>query len=335
MTISKGNQEAKNASVDNEELEKVKVMQPSNDHVKDVFDIVKSDSTFKDVGGLDDLKEELKLKIIYPFEKQELFAKYGKSAGGGLLLYGPPGCGKTLIAKACAGEIKFNFINVSINDIKDMWHGITEKNIDALFKFARKNKPAVLFIDEIDALCSTRDSGHKHESTITNQFLMELDGIKTKNEDILIVGATNAPWAIDHAFLRQGRFDKAIFVHPPDSKARIEILKIMLKGKPIEKIDYTKLAELTAGFSGADLKNLVETTVDNILKECIKSGSDDIINVTTDLLIKNIENIVPSTKKWFNQVNNYIEFSNDDGFYDPVKRFMDAPKEKTDLSYFG
>jgi len=199
----------------------------------------KPEINFKDVGGMDHVKQEIDLKIIKPLENADLYAAYGKKIGGGILLYGPPGCGKTFLAKATAGQINANFINVGISDILDMWIGRSEKNMGYTFEVARRNTPCVLFFDEVDALGASRsDMKNSSGRHVINQFLAELDGIQSNNDGILVIGATNAPWHLDPAFRRPGRFDRIIFVPPPDQISKQKILEILLKGKPTEKIDF-------------------------------------------------------------------------------------------------
>src|SRR6187402_1031210 len=149
---------------------------------------------FKDVGGMEHLKEEIRLKIIHPLAHPELYKAYGKSIGGGILMYGPPGCGKTHLARATAGEIKAGFIAVGINDVLDMWIGSSERSLHELFESARRNTPCVLFFDEVDALGARRsDMQHSASRHLINQFLAEMDGIQASNDGLLILAATNGP----------------------------------------------------------------------------------------------------------------------------------------------
>ena len=211
--------------------------------------------TFAAVGGMETLKDEIRLKIIYPLTHPDLYRAYGKAVGGGILLYGPPGCGKTHLARATAGEIAAGFIAVGLDDVLDMWIGGSEKNLHALFEQARRNAPCVLFFDEVDALGASRTdmrrSGGRH---LINQFLAEMDGVEHSNEGVLILAATNAPWHLDPAFRRPGRFDRILFVPPPDAPARAAILRLLCAGKPLGDVDFEALARKTDGFSGADLK---------------------------------------------------------------------------------
>ena len=181
--------------------------------------VQRPDIDFEDVGGMEGVKKEIELKIIHPLNHPELYEAYGKKTGGGILLYGPPGCGKTFVAKATAGQVNARFMSIGLNDILDMWVGNSEKNLHAVFDVARDHAPCVLFFDEIDALGASRtDMRQSSGRHLINQFLQELDGIGADNEGVLILGATNAPWHLDAAFRRPGRFDRIIFVPHPMSR---------------------------------------------------------------------------------------------------------------------
>ena len=172
--------------------------------------------TFWDVGGMEPVKEEVRMKIIHPLAHPELYKAYGKTAGGGILLFGPPGCGKTHLARATAGEIKAGFLAVGINEILDMWIGRSERNLHEIFEQARRSRPCVLFFDEVDALGANRsDMRHSGRQMLINQFLAEMDGVQTCNDGVLVLAATNMPWQVDSAFRRPGRFDRILFVPPP------------------------------------------------------------------------------------------------------------------------
>ena len=165
----------------------------------------KPDSDFTKVGGMESVKEDIRMKILYPMQNEELFKAYGKTAGGGVLLYGPPGCGKTMISRATAGEIDAKFISVGLHQILDMFIGKSEEKLHEIFELARRNAPSVLFFDEVDALAADRkDMRTSAGRTLINQFLSEMDGTETNNDGVLVLGATNAPWHLDSAFLRPG-----------------------------------------------------------------------------------------------------------------------------------
>lgn len=276
---------------------------------------------FEDVGGMDKIKEEIRVKIIYPLAHPEIYKAYGKAMGGGILLYGPPGCGKTHLARATAGEVQAQFIPVGIHDVLDMWIGQSERNLHQLFEQARAHKPCVLFFDEVDALGASRsDMRQSAGRHLINQFLSELDGIRNSNAGILVLGATNAPWHLDVAFRRPGRFDRIIFVPPPDGPAREGILRILCREKPVDELDYRYLAKLTEQFSGADLKAMVELAVEEALREAMKKGCKKLI--TTKDLATSAKSVRPSTKEWFATARNYALYSNDGGLYDDVLKYL-------------
>jgi len=277
--------------------------------------------SFQDVGGMDALKEEIRMKIIYPLEHREMFEAYGKQIGGGILMYGPPGCGKTHLARATAGEIKAGFLSIGINDVLDMWIGSSEKKLHELFEYARSHKPCVLFFDEVDALGAARSdmktSAGRH---LINQFLSELDGAKSSNDGVLILAATNAPWHLDSAFRRPGRFDRIIFVPPPDQPARGDILRLLLSGKPTQDVDHDHVAKKSGDFSGADLKAVVDQTIELKLQAAMKTGVPQPI-VTKDLLAA-AKSVRPSTKEWFASARNYALYSNQGGMYDDILKYL-------------
>lgn len=276
---------------------------------------------FADVGGMETLKEEIRLKIIAPIEHPEIYKAYGKAVGGGILLYGPPGCGKTHLARATAGEVKAGFLAVGIHEVLDMWIGQSERNLHDIFEHARSHRPCVLFFDEVDALGASRaDMRHGAGRHVINQFLAELDGVKTSNEGLLILAATNAPWHLDGAFRRPGRFDRILFVPPPDPPARAAILRILARGKPVGEIDFDSLAHRTEGFSGADLKAVVDQAIEAKLREAMSSGKP--VPLSTKDFAAAAKSLRPTTKDWFATARNYALYSNQSGLYDDVLRYM-------------
>lgn len=288
-------------------------------------EIEKPKMSFADVGGMDAVKEQIELKIIAPIKHPDLYKAYGKKTGGGILMYGPPGCGKTYLARATAGEIKASFLSVGINEVLDMWIGNSERNLHAVFEEARMNTPCVLFFDEVDALGASRTDMRQHAGRqLINQFLAEMDGVETSNEGVLILAATNAPWHLDSAFRRPGRFDRILFVPPPDVDARAAILQLQCKGKPLEKMDFKAVAKKTEHFSGADLKAVIDISVEKKLREAMKEGTPR--PLTTDDLIAAAKTHKPTTREWFATARNYALYSNQGGAYDEVTSYMRAAK---------
>lgn len=311
-----------NPELNDDELDKAFRVQETDSYTDEGDGFLEKPSiNFADVGGLENIKKEIDLKIIKPLSNPDLYAAYGKKIGGGILLYGPPGCGKTYLAKATAGEINAGFINVSLNDILDMWHGNSEKNLHNIFKKARENTPCVVFFDEIDALAAKRsDMLQSAGKKVINQFLNELDGIQHDNEGLLIIGATNTPWHLDSAFRRPGRFDRIIFVPPPDLSSKAQILELKLKDKPTENIDYKKVVKKTKHFSGADINAIVDIAVESKLEDALETGVPQPIR--TKDLIQALDKHKASTIDWFNTAKNYATFANQSGLYNEVLSYL-------------
>jgi SpoVK/Ycf46/Vps4 family AAA+-type ATPase len=285
----------------------------------------KPNVSFSDVGGMEAVKKEIELKIIKPLLHPELYKAYGKKVGGGILLYGPPGCGKTFIAKATAGQVNAKFISVGLNDILDMWIGNSEKNLHEIFELARNNTPCVLFIDEIDALGASRsDMKQSSGRHLINQFLQELDGIDSTNEGVLIIGATNTPWNLDPAFRRPGRFDRIVFVPPPDVTTRESILRLKLNNKPTGTIDLQSIAKKAENYSGADIDAIIDIAIEQKLESSFSDGIPKPLE-TNDLL-NALKKHKPSTQEWFSTAKNFAMFANDSGLYDDILTYLKIKK---------
>jgi SpoVK/Ycf46/Vps4 family AAA+-type ATPase len=285
----------------------------------------KPNVSFSDVGGMEAVKKEIELKIIKPILHPELYKAYGKKVGGGILLYGPPGCGKTFIAKATAGQVNAKFISVGLNDILDMWIGNSENNLHEIFELARNNTPCVLFIDEIDALGASRsDMKQSSGRHLINQFLQELDGIDSTNEGVLIIGATNTPWNLDPAFRRPGRFDRIVFVPPPDVTTRESILRLKLNNKPTGTIDLQSIAKKAENYSGADIDAIIDIAIEQKLESSFSDGIPKPLE-TNDLL-NALKKHKPSTQEWFSTAKNFAMFANDSGLYDDILTYLKIKK---------
>lgn len=297
-------------------------------------DLEKLDSgclvTFEDVGGLEKLKETIKLRIIKPFINPEIFNMFRKKIGGGILLFGPPGCGKTFIAKATAGECEASFMPIHITDILSPYLGESSQNIKHIFNTARAKKPCVIFIDEIDTIGYNRSKlTSEHLRPIIDQLLSEIDGVENDSDKLLIIGATNMPWDVDSALKRPGRFDKIVFIPPPDKEAREIIFKLKMQDRPADNIDYAYLAKNTELYSGADIENVVELATENVISEIIKTGTERKINMN-DLLIA-IQETKPSTIEWFKTIRNYIKYANQSKIYDDVEKYLKNHKKLFNL----
>ncbi|MEW1640061.1 ATP-binding protein [Streptomyces sp. NPDC093801] len=275
-----------------------------------------------DVGGMQEVKDRLEAAFLAPMRNPELRRLYGKSLRGGLLLYGPPGCGKTFIARAVAGELGAGFLSVSVNDVLDMWIGNSERNMHEVFETARRQAPCVVFLDELDALGAKRSrTQHSGMRNTVNQLLTELDGIDSAaNEGVFVLAATNVPWDVDIALRRPGRLDRTLLVLPPDAAAREAILRYHLRDRPIEAVDLGRLVKETDGLSGADLAHLCESAAENALLDSVRTG--EIRMIGTKDLLDAAKVVVPSTESWFAAARNVAMFANEGGMYDDLVTYL-------------
>jgi SpoVK/Ycf46/Vps4 family AAA+-type ATPase len=287
----------------------------------EAFDVERADLHLADVGGMESVKARLEAAFLAPMRNPELQRLYGKSLGGGLLLYGPPGCGKTFIARALAGELGAQFITVSLADVLDMYIGQSERNVHELFELARRNAPCVIFLDEVDAVGHKRSQMRNSAARgAVNQLLTEMDGVADANHEVFVLGATNHPWDVDVALRRPGRFDRMLLVLPPDDAARAAILELHLRGRPIERISIAKLVKRTARFSGADLKHLIDAAAERALLDSVRTGTVRMIGMADFEAV--LGEIKPSVGPWFETARNVAEFGNADGSYDELLAYL-------------
>jgi SpoVK/Ycf46/Vps4 family AAA+-type ATPase len=276
---------------------------------------------FSSIVGMDELKQTIRLKIIEPYLNPGLFARFKAGSGGGILLYGPPGCGKTMLARAVANECHAAFVSVGISDILNMWIGESERNLAAVFDKARAQQPCVLFFDELDALAYSRAKASSSSArTVVNEFLTQLDGIGRENRGVLILAATNMPWDVDPAMKRPGRFSRQIFVPPPDAAARRAMLEIKLTGVPQEGLDLDRLAESTRHCSGADIDGLIELATEAALADSLASRRERPIGPAD--FEQALERMQASTLDWLRTVRNVVKYAGEDGSYRDVERYL-------------
>jgi AAA+ superfamily predicted ATPase len=277
--------------------------------------------TLADVGGLVEVKERLERSFLAPMRNPELRKTYGAQMRGGLLLWGPPGCGKTFLARAVAGELGARFATVGLHHVLDMWLGNSEKQLHELFEMARRSTPCVLFFDELDAIGHSRmDLGRSAARNVVAQLLVELDGVEKSNEGIFVIGATNQPWDVDPALRRPGRFDRTMLVLPPDAPAREAILRSNLRDRPIGAVDFTALARASEGMSGADLRLVCQEAAELGLAEAVASSV--VQPITTSQLLAAMQSIRPSTGPWFESARNHVRYANSSGEYDELATFL-------------
>jgi SpoVK/Ycf46/Vps4 family AAA+-type ATPase len=293
--------------------------------LSDAWDVERPPVTLADVGGLHDVKERLEVAFLAPLRNPELRRLYRKDLRGGLLLYGPPGCGKGFIAQALAGELQAGFLEVSINDVLDMYVGSSERNLHDIFATARHNAPTVLFFDELDALGRKRSQlSNNAMRTTVNQLLHELDGVGAVNENVFVLGATNHPWDVDPALRRPGRFDRTLLVLPPDEAAREAIFRTHLRGRPVADVDLRVLAERTDGYTGADIAHVCASAAEKAMIDAVRGGEARPIEMRD--LEAALAEVRPSVESWFAVAKNVVAFANTDGSYDDLRAYMKGRK---------
>lgn len=284
-----------------------------------------------DVAGLDDVKQHLDQTVLAPMDSPELRQAFGLTVRGGLLMWGPPGCGKTFLAKALAGHFGAGFISVGISDVLDMWLGNSERNVHDLFLSARRHvrttgEPCVVFIDEVDALGGRRSrSNHSGIRSVITQFLTELDGADSDNDGLFVVGATNQPWEVDPAMRRPGRFDRTLCVLPPDRPARFAILAASLETKPLAPgLEVSSVADRTDGYSGADLTFLAATAVRHALAESRRAGV--VVPVSQAHVELALGEVRSSTEDWLSSARSAARYAADPYMFEPLVDYLKARK---------
>ena len=294
-------------------------------NAEDVVDTWSPILTLRDVGGMRKVKERLDAAFIAPLRNPELRAMYGASLRGGLLMYGPPGCGKTFLARAVAGELEASFLSIALHDILDPMLGVSEQALHAAFERAHASAPCVVFLDEVDAIGQRRSQANNSAMRgVVVQLLEELDGMSAANDGVFVLAASNRPWDIDPALRRPGRLDRTLLVLPPDPEAREAIFELHLRDRPTDTIDFAQLAQRTAGYTGADIGHICASAAENALLASVKTGVARPITMAD--LVAVISGVRSSASPWLQSVRHVVTFGEDDGTFEELAAYLRANK---------
>jgi len=291
-------------------------MPASSQEASEWLVVEKPDVKLDDVAGLEDVKEQIRIKMIYPFTHPRQAERFQIKRGGGILLYGPPGTGKTMLAKAVASEIDAAFFTVMPSEVMSKWVGEAEQNIAKLFSAARQHDRAVIFIDEVESLIPKRSGSHSTVmQRVVPQILAEMEGLSKEKRDetkaLLFIGATNEPWSLDSAVLRPGRFDEKIYIPLPDLAARRQILALHLEGKPVgNDVSLDELAQVLEGYSGADIRRICEKAGDIPFVESVKTGVER--NIEMRDLLTALHEVSPSVSP--KMADRFAQFRQQEGW---------------------
>jgi transitional endoplasmic reticulum ATPase len=269
------------------------------------------DFAFRNVGGYESVKQEIRDAIVMPMRHPSLYKRMNIRAPKGILLWGAPGTGKTLIARTIARECNAAFYHVRSSDIMSEWFGVSERRVKLLFARASRTRPSIIFFDELESLAPNRQAMLVEDgrSTILSSLLSEIDGFEPLKQ-VTIIGATNIPNRLDPALLRAGRFDKLIYIPPPNREERKEILKIHLNGKPSELIDLDEIALRTDHFTGADIELLVNTATTNWLKSYVANKENSLSMDYFYAALKSMRpSLSPENERFYENLRDYFERS--------------------------
>jgi SpoVK/Ycf46/Vps4 family AAA+-type ATPase len=279
-------------------------------------------TTLADVGGMAAIKRWLTTAFLSSLRDPEMVRLFGRSLRGGLLMYGPPGCGKTFLARAIAGELEAGFLRIDLAHVVDMWLGYSRRSIHEIFETARASAPCLLYLDQLDAI-GPRRAGRRHSigRGVVDQLVAELYSASEEHEGVFVVAATEHPWDVDALLRRPGRLDHRLLVLPPDLEAREAIIRSVLAGRPLaEDLDLSALAARTVGYSAADLGQLCESAAAAALEASIVSNTSRPIALAD--FTRGLHEIRPSTPPWFDLARDYARFAAEPGSYDDLVAYL-------------